>query len=844
MARVRAKSVGVEQEGARGSRFGNLLRQHRIAAGLSQEALAERARMSVRGIGALERGDRRTPQRETLSLLLNALALTAEQRRAFEDAAMAARGRRLPGATPSSAEGSPKPTNLRLSVTSFVGRETEVTEIATLVGAQRLVMVTGPGGVGKTRTALHVATALNERFREGVWLADLAPILEGDRIVPAIASALGLPETPNAAVADALIAYLERKNVLIVLDNCEHLIERSREVVKAVLEACPGVHILATSRESLGLSGEHVYRLQPLPFPKSDGMRADELAAFEAPRLFAERARAADHRFELTDENGVAVAEICRRLDGMPLAIELAAARVAMFSPRDLARRLDDRFALLARGDPSAPPRQRTIRSLLDWSYGLLSDEEQALFRILSVFYGSFSLARVAAVCAQLGRDEAATLDLLAALVEKSLVQIEPVGETIRYRLLESMQQYARERLSEASEEKPTFAAHANVFVELAEELEEIYGTTADDDWKAEVEPDMENWRGALQWSLNDRNDLDIGRRLPPALRWTWSRFSPAEGRDWTQRALAEIDPATPPRVAGRLYLTEAQNASWLCRFQASRDAAGRAAALFLAAGDDTVDAAEAQWRIGNALIVLGRSEEGERHLRASVSACRRLESPKMLCWALLSFALARAYLDDFVEARALCDEALAIARERRFRNAASVILGSLADIEFRAGNQEAAVSLATEALSLAQDLESAHERTFHLSNLAAYLLALQRYDESRSAAREVVALGRELRSEVLTANGLEHLAATAALRPGSDAERSLDDRRMAARLLGYVNERLAALGALREATEIKEYDVVLPALEKSFGAKALESLMLEGRTWTEERAVAEALRI
>ena len=336
------------------SDFGNLLRRYRLAAGLSQQALAERARMSSDGISALERGHRRTPQRETVALLASALALRAEQRLEFEAAAARAplprRGVLTVG--PWVDDGS---ATLPFALTSFVGRETELKEIAALLCDHRLVTITGAGGVGKTQTALHVASALGDDAQGSVAFVGLAPLTDSSQVLPTIASSLRLQEVPHRRLSETLVAYLKNKSLLLLLDNCEHVIAEAANTATTLLLGCPNVRILATSREPLRAAGESAYRLASLTEPS-------------AVKLFLDRASAADHRFSHSTQNEAAVAKICRLLEGIPLAIELAAARVNVLPVESLAAKLDDRFSVLTGGVRTALPRQQTMRATIKWS--------------------------------------------------------------------------------------------------------------------------------------------------------------------------------------------------------------------------------------------------------------------------------------------------------------------------------------------------------------------------------------------------------------------------------------------------------------------------------------------
>ncbi|MGA8099019.1 MAG: helix-turn-helix domain-containing protein, partial [Candidatus Cybelea sp.] len=504
------------------SSFGRLLRHFRIAAGLSQEALAERAQMSKNGVSALERGYRRTPQRETLELLAGALALSGEQRSSFEEAA--ARWELLAHQEDSSVTVGPwreagTPV-LPLSITTFVGRERELAEIATLVREHRLVTLTGPGGVGKTQTALRVAATFSETPDLTVLFVALAPLTDPSLVVTAAASALGLQEVPNHPLLDTLLTYLKNKSALLLLDNCEHVVDEASTVVEALLHGCPRVRVLATSRESLRIAGERTYRLPSL---SADGAIA----------LFVDRALAADHRFTQTDESAPIVAELCRALDGIPLAIELAAARVNVLSVQALKDRLENRFRILVGGERKALPRQQTMRATIDWSYELLSAREQRVFELLSVFAGGCTLAAAATICKGDEPSQDDVLDVLSSLLDKSLLVVDFDGREPRYRLLESFREYAGEKLAVHAQLEFAMKRHAFVCLALSEQLERAFDSGAHGVWRALLGEEVDNWRAALQWALRERGDVVLGQRLVGQLNTLWRYFARVEGRRW-----------------------------------------------------------------------------------------------------------------------------------------------------------------------------------------------------------------------------------------------------------------------------------------------------------------------
>src|SRR5579871_3755921 len=734
------------------------------------------------------------------------------------------------------------PNNLPLQVTSFVGRDADVREIKSLLRNGRLVTLVGAGGAGKTRCAIQAGAELLDTFADGVWLVELAGISDPSLLASEIAQTLSVRASPSRPVLDTLLAHLKQRRLLLILDNCEHVIDGVRDVVGAILRACPDVAMLATSRESLNVAGEHVFRLPSLTVPPAGGaITAEAARPYGAVALFADRAAASDSRFELTDANTPLVAEISRRLDGIPLAIELAAARVKVLSPQQLLQKLDERFRVLTGGDRSALPRHQTMRALIDWSYDLLSEPERALFRKLAIFAGGFTLETAAAVCGDETLDEIAVLELLTSLVDKSLVQTEPSGSVTRYRLLESTRQYAREKLVEHGEDAAVARAHATAFLDLADRLEKAYDTTPDRQWFVQVEPEVENWRAALEWTLTARHDELLGQRLAGALARGWAFLRASEGRRWIAAARERIDETTPPDVIAQLELCEAQLDGMLGLHKASYTVAQRALERYRAL-DDRRGIARAQRHVGRGLVFAGRIEEGETLLREALAVFRAEGSDALTGASLENLAIARNWVGDVAGARAYYGEALALFRAIGAERLATSVATNLAEAEFSGGNAEAALQLANEALDGVARAGYTDYVAFLMCNIAAYLIALGRYEEAWIRAREALKLARDVRYDVAVAWALQRLAAIAALRPGDRAEESPEDRRRAARLLGYIDRRLEQLDAVREHTEQQEYEKMIAALKAVLSEHELAALREEGRALGEERAVTEAL--
>jgi non-specific serine/threonine protein kinase len=462
-------------------------------------------------------------------------------------------------------EAPPQPAhhNLPYALTSFIGRERESAELNRLIiappaaesAARRLVTLTGAGGSGKTRLALKVAFDVEAQFPDGAWWVDLAPLSDPGMVPRAVASILGVQEQPDRALIETLASALGSRRLLLILDNCEHLVAECARLAGHLLSACANLTILATSREALGLAGEAVYPVPPLPLPMTPDIDGVERA--EAVRLFVERAALALPTFALTSPNRDAVAQVCRRLDGLPLAIELAAARVKVLSAEQIAARLDDRFNLLTGGDRAALPRHQALRALVDWSYELLAGPEQALFRQLSVFAGGFTLEAAEAV----GRVDAAppdsVLENLSRLIDKSLVIAEEAaGAAMRYRMLETIRQYALEKLGQADETRWACGRHAGFFVRVAEEANQLLQGATQQAGLDRLESDRDNLRAALGWCLDSEN-TEMALRLGGQLGWFWVRRSDLiEGRQWLERACARPDAGRYPRAFARALVS------------------------------------------------------------------------------------------------------------------------------------------------------------------------------------------------------------------------------------------------------------------------------------------------
>lgn len=431
--------------------------------------------------------------------------------------------------------------NVPIPLTSFIGREKELKEVAGLLSKSRLVTLTGSGGVGKTRLAIQVVADTMNHFPDGIWFLDLAPLNDPALVAGTLANMLGLQEAGDISIIDMLINYFRSRDVLIIFDNCEHLIEACAQLIHSLLTSCASLSVIATSREVLRVSGEIPYRVPSLELPGLDTKSTiDILRHVESIRLFGERVKMVYPDFAMDAQNVFVIAQICQRLDGIPLAIELAAARANMLTVEQISKRLDDRFSLLTNGLRSALPRHQTLRATIDWSYNLLSKEERLLFRRLAFFVGGWTLEAAEMVCGGNGIELESVLDLLSQLIKKSLVIVKEVNGEARYRRLETIRQYAGEKLLETDEAKHIRDKHLDYFLQFAEQgFEELHGAN-DLVWMEKLETEHDNLRAALRWSLESPNvDPQKALQLSGALQDFWdARGYTSEGFQWTNDAL------------------------------------------------------------------------------------------------------------------------------------------------------------------------------------------------------------------------------------------------------------------------------------------------------------------
>ena len=778
---------------------------------------------------------------------------------------------RLPEGTASVAEAHPR-TNLPEPLTSFVGRERELAELERLLSTSRLLTLAGTGGVGKTRLALRVAERAVHGYGDGAWLVELAALRDPDLVSQAAITALGLKEQPGKPMLQTLTEHLRPMRLLLMLDNAEHLLAPCAQLADAVLRQCAGVTIVVTSREPLGVPGEVVYRVPPLSVP--DAQRGGTLQGAmdsESVRLFSERVKL--HQFTVGDRNIAVIADICRRLDGIALAIELAAARVRSMSVEDIDQRLDQRFMLLTGGARTLPPRQQTLRAAIDWSYELLSDTEKTLFRATSVFAGGFTLEAAEQVCA--GDDVAAEgmLDLLTSLVDKSLLVPEQRVAATRYRLLDTVHAYATEQSRMHPDEGRWHARHLTHFFALAEAAEPQLTGSDQRKWLDRLETEHDNMRAALAHSMGSGGDPEAGLRLASALSRFWLvRGYLAEGRGWLSKLLEVtpgVDAVTRAKAlnwAGILAWKQgdygAAKASYAGCLAIRRQLGDRKGIGAVLNNQGLLAYEQGDYRAARTLheesLAIDR-EQGDRwgvavsliHLASlammqgdyvsarslneeSLAIFRAFGDRGHIANALRSLGNLHSHEGDDEAARGLYDESLSICRELRDRSGMAGALHGLGLTAHPMGEPSPACELLEESLAIYRELGDREGIARALNSLARAIAAHGHHPAARMRARESLTIYRELGDRSGIASAIEGLAAIASA-SGEPGE--------AARLWGASERLREEIEAPMAPNERAGYERAVASARAAFAADAkFDAAWGEGRAVTLDRLIDRAL--
>ena len=805
--------------------FGDVLRELRIGAGLSQEALAESARLSPGAISALERGARRGPQHQTLSLIAEALQLDGDRRANLERAAGAGRRRAVRGGHPAGERREDARTNVPPALTSFHGRDDDLVTIEGLLATRRLVTLLGPGGVGKTRLALEAARrrAGAPELPDGVWFVDLSFAPTSDSIASAVARPLGVHETAARPLIETLCDALAAKKLLLVLDNCERAADAVAHIVEAMLRAAPGLAIVATTREALRVDGECVVRVDPLPV-EIDGRRGPALELFFDRLADADVAAYGERRADQIE----LAATICTRLDGLPLALELAAGRARDLSLAQIASGLEERFALLAGGRRTASPRQATLHGAIAWSYEPLEAHERTFFSRLGSFADSFTSESAIAVC---GEDVPQPRDALVTLIAKSLVAVVEDGDgRLRYRLLESMRAFARDRLDESGDRDRNAARFARHFLDRARSLDERFGRVHNNDFVALAEPDLENFRAALEWSLAAEGDVELGADLAGAMGWVFRQTTHfTEGIRWAELALS-FEARLHPATIGRLRMACCYFHFNMGGMKTALDAALAAEAAFRSI-DAVADVAGALTAQAYCAYRFGDTDELARASAEAVRLAREAADDYRLAGALNAYALTLPP-ERSAERVATLEEAIRASRAYGDADAISP-LSQLATAYHEAGEFEKAAACGREILAIARKNHNRSTLAAALVNLAASALALDDTNEAASAAREGLELIGDLGTTLHAMCALQHLG-TVAARTGEFAR--------AARLCGASDALYRDVRFEREPIERRLYDRTIAEIRSSIGDAAFAEHLHAGEALPIDVAVAEAL--
>jgi predicted ATPase/DNA-binding CsgD family transcriptional regulator len=733
---------------------------------------------------------------------------------------------------PLSQKGQASSHNLPVQPTLLIGREQDADAVRQLLRRPdvRLLTLAGTAGVGKTRLAIQVAMDLLGEFADGVHFVPLAPISDPDLVLPTIAQALGVREGGNEPLLGLLKTYLYEKHLLLLLDNFEQVMPAALHLAE-LLQECPELKIVVTSREVLHLRAEQQFLVPPLALPDLQRLpESGTLAQCAAVALFLQRAQAIQPDFRLTRANARAIAEICVRLDGIPLAIELAAACVKLLSPQALLARLEQRLQVLTQGSRDLPERQQTLRDTMAWSYDLLHAEEQRLFRLLAVFVGGCTLEAVEAVCAVLGIEAGHVMDAVASLVDKSLLQQEgQEKEESRLLMLETIREYALECLVTSGEEEVTQQAHADYCLRLSEKLEPLLKGAQQRLWLVRLEAEQGNLRAALGWFI-EQNEAELALRLSGALWYFWLLHGDwGEGRRWLEAALTlpSAQGQTPARA--KALMGAGEMAYWQEDALGARRLLEDSIAISRALGDDR-GLAFPLGRLGMLLQLLGDPDAGDPLAEQSVALCRTLGMHWELCRLLAHMGWMAELHGAYTKAGALKQESLTLARELGDKSLIAQALNNLGWLSFLQGNPTQAAAQIQEGLTLARELGNRHHISVAVELLGSIALSQDDISQAMALFTEGFSLGQELGDKQLIAQNLIGLAKVAA---------AFGQPQQAARLFAAADMVCDQVDMLLDPVERAAHERVISAVRIQLGEEAFAAAWLEGHNMIPEQVLA-----
>ena len=766
------------------------------------------------------------------------------------------------------------PNNLPFQLTSFIGRKDVITELSEQLTQARLITLTGVGGTGKTRLAIQIGSDLIQSFEDGVWFVGLGDIDTAGYVEKHVASTLGLQEAPGQPLIESLKNYLQNKQLLLILDNCEHLIDASAKLIETLLVVSTDLKVIATSREVLGVAGELVRVLQPLSMPDINiAANSRELREYEAVSLFIERLLPQQPEFILNDENAPIIAEICQRLDGIPLAIELAAAQANLLSPKEILTRLSDRFQLLTKGSRTALPHHQTLQAAVDWSYDLINEREKMLLHRVSIFGSSFSLEAAESICAGEGLEQADVYTLMRDLIDKSLVYVDRQTDEIRYRLLETIREYALKRLAESGDEDRLRSAHRSFYLGLAEEAEPHLKRADQVIWFERLELEAEHIRAALGYSLQE-NQIDELIRIAVALQWFWfARGHQREGRDWYERAIEASENAADDLKAKLYY--NASALTWnMGEYEETERLAHEALKLCTTTGDKWGEA-YSHSRLAIVAEFQGNYEQSEASYNRSLEIAREIDDSWLIsvlvnnlaeierrkgefdsaealvregldlsnqrgdtwCSSQLSFSLGVVKYEQeaMSDAAQLFEEALEHKRELNDNWGVANLLYSLGRVKTKLGDLPAAIDLYSQSRSLYDELGERRGYAFGSHWLGVALTKYEQYQTSMEILKEALEIRHGLEDSRGIAESLEGLAALLL---------AIENYEQSARLLGAAVALRDEVGVPLSPADQADIDEIDNELKRQLKSSQAQKLMSEGAVLSTDDICKEALAI